>query len=1203
MKNQLSSIAVQYRKFSKGQYIEDPDQFNEFLDFFEDQDRLSRVLLQGVGIVCGLKPTLIYKNRLLSGIQLSQGAALTTDGDLLTLNNTSKISEDLYMSDLKTVDLENKNFTHFKVYDNFKIKYPAFYEGSEQIELWELAIAQDARSDFQPVNNLTKLEDKYLLLYLEDYEKEVKPCRGVDCDNHGIQQIRNLKVLVTTARGITHILGEDGFTLPDPITGEVKLKRKDRLQPHPLFIEDIMEPVKQNRVILEQFVSDKKLSASDLKNIYIKALDKTDFGKVVFERMEAIGKIVGIPTANYDTFKASFTRIFNQDSGFQYAYDVVKDLMDTYSEIVELLPKAFTKCLPDFVSFPKHIMLGKLISDIQLDFSRHQFYNSPALDDEKATQRVKTLINRFNQQVGYFNPDNIIKNKEKVKITPSQKLNPLSNKAIPFYYTVTENFLKAWNFDKTSNRSSGSNLTFDTDWVLIGQFEKESPLNLNIDNYSFYNIEGHQGMDYQVAFEQIKEIKDKQQLGFDIMLLSLEELKGNKDLSKAYFNEYVEKNSGLEHKRGVKRGGTFILVYDSVRNPKVIADFSLPYICCTPKAIIKLSLPTSVICAESDPIPFTVSPMNGVVKASIGNGVKFINGQYIFDPKAVEEQFYGQEITFTVNGKPTDCSIKVISEPDVKVEVVKPVIYPGGDSTATIVNIKVSGANFADYKYSWDFLGTDVWVPIKPDANGFVSYKYYNLDLKNIPAIRVKVDGSGCIQDVIIRDWYDAPVRLSLATDIICSSSDSIPFIDLFPTDGIVKASAGAEASVVSSNGSYSFNPNAVNSALYGQYITFTVNDKSTNCRIKVIPPPKVNINYTVDYPANGSTETTINIDVSGPYFTEYMYEWDFLGTGQFTPPKPINGKISYKYSNLDPKNIPVIGVNVTGGGCAQYTTIRGWYDAPVQLSLPVNTICSESGSIPFNVVPSNGVVAASAGAEASVVSGAGGYSFNPNLVNPALHGQVITFTVNGKQTNCSIRVISTPKVGISVKSVDYPAGNSNETKVNFVVSGSGFTNYIYSVDGNPLSQPDANGNMSYTLMNVDPKNIPVINVKVSNGECTQTITVRDWYVAIKKIDLSDSVNCCPATLPIIKADAGAKDLRFSLELGRFGLKGSGDGAPVLLYFWSKLEGPDVKLISDPANGELIVEDLIAGNYKFQLLVKDANSDAFSIDTTTVTVY
>ncbi|RTZ46191.1 hypothetical protein EJ377_17300 [Chryseobacterium arthrosphaerae] len=56
--------------------------------------------------------------------------------------------------------------------------------------------------------------------------------------------------------------------------------------------------------------------------------------------------------------------------------------MATYSEIIKLLPKAFTK-ISKFASFPKHIMLGKLISDTQLDSTRHQFYNSPVLDDER----------------------------------------------------------------------------------------------------------------------------------------------------------------------------------------------------------------------------------------------------------------------------------------------------------------------------------------------------------------------------------------------------------------------------------------------------------------------------------------------------------------------------------------------------------------------------------------------------------------------------------------------------------------------------------------------------------------------------------------------------------------------------------------------------------------------------------------------------
>lgn len=1216
MKNQLSNITVQYRKFSKGQYLEDPDQFNEFLDSFEDQDRLSRVLLQGVGIVCGFKPKLIYKNRLLDKIQLSQGAAVTTDGDLLTLNNTSEVSKDLYVSDLKTINIEKKEYTHFKSYDNFKIKYPSFYEGTEQIELWELATAQEARTDFQPINALSDLEDKYLLLYLEDYEKDVKPCRGVDCDNHGVQQIRNLKVLVTTANGITHILGSDRFVY-DPVTNTYKPGRKDRLQPHPLFIEGIMEPVKQQRVILEQFVSDRAVRVSDLKNQYIKAVDRDDYGRIVFERIREIGNVLGIPTADHGAFKASFTKIFNQDSGFQYAYDVVKDLMDTYSEIIELLPKAFTKDLFDLLSFPKHIMLGKLISNIQLDSTRHQFYNSPVLDNEKATQRVKVLIDRFNQQVYNFNYANIFENKGRVKITPSQKLNPLSNKAIPFYYRVTEGLLKVWNFDKTSNRSFKDNLAYDTDLLASGPNAEEDSLNFNIDRNPFYNIEGHQGLDYETAFEQIDSIRNKMQLGFDIMLLSLEELVGNKDLSKAYFNEYIEKNSGLEHQRGVKRGGTFIMVYDSIRNPKVIADFSLPYICCTPKAVVKLSLPASAICAEASPIPFTVSPMNGIVKASVGSGVKLINGQYFFDPKAVEEQYRGQEITFTVNGKPTDCSIKVVSQPEIKIEVVN-VYYPEGESVITELHLKVSGDGFENYTYSWDFLNNGHFITRNPDASGNVSYTFYNLEPKNIPTVKVNVSGNGCTENIAIEDWYDAPVSLSLPSTVICSRAKAIPF-KMFPESGTIRAYVGTEEVknvIIPSENGYSFHPGYVGSTLYGQYITFTVDYKATNCRIRVIPPPSVNLNYTVDYPANGSAGTIINIAVSGDYATDYFYEWDFLGNGAYTNPEPIvNGKISYQYTSLDLNKIPVIKVKVTGGGCTQNIDIKDWYDVPVRLSLATEIICVGADPIRFtDLFPANGTIEAHIGTDPNPISGVilspgdGYYYFDPNKVNQALYGQYITFTVNGKSTNCRIKVVLSPNVDIVVKSVDYVAGNPTQTTVNLEVSGPDFANYNYSWDFMGIDQftpQNLTGNkLSYTYTNLDSKSIPAINVKVSNGGCTQFVTIRNWYVVIKDINLSGSANCCPVTKPDIKADAGV-DMRFSLSSGKFGLKGSAEGPPQnqIQYFWSKLKGPNVRLITDPSTSDLFVEDIVAGSYLFQLMAKHTLSGAFSIDTAIVTVY
>ncbi|QXU50797.1 hypothetical protein KYG33_07095 [Chryseobacterium sp. D764] len=1174
MNNQLSNITVQYRKFSKGQYLEDPDQFNEFLDSFEDQDRLSRVLLQGVGVVCGFKPKLIYKNRLLDKIQLSQGAAVTTDGDLLTLSNTSEVSKDLYVSDLKTINLEYKDYTHCKAYDNFKVKYPAFYEGTEQIELWELATAQEARSDFQPINTLSNLEDKYLLLYLEDYEKEVKPCRGVDCDNHGIQQIRNLKVLVTTASGITHILGEDGFSLPDPITGEVKPKRKDNLQPHPLFIEGIMEPVKQNRIILEKFVADEIVSTSDLKRQYIKALDKDDYGKIVFDKIQAIAKILKVSGSSHEVFKASFTKIFNQDFGFQYAYDVVKDLMDTYAEIIELLPKAFTKCLPDFVSFPKHIMLGKLISDTQLDSSRHQFYNSPVLDSEKATQKVKTLINRFNQQVGRFDPDSIIKGKERVKITPSQILNPLGNKAVPFYYRATEEFLKTWNFDKTSNRSSGSNLTFDTEWVLIGESEQVSPLNLNIDNNSFYNIEGHQGMDHRIAFEQIKEIKDKQQLGFDIMLLSLEELKGNKDLSKAYFNEYVEKNSGLEHKRGVKTGGTFIMVYGSIKDPKVIADFSLPYICCTPKSIIKLSLPTSVICAEASPIPFTVSPMSGVVKASVGDGVKFIKGQYFFDPKSVEDQFHGQVITFTVNGKPTDCSIKVISEPDIKVEVVQPIIYPGGDSKATVVNFRVSGANFADYTYNWDFLGTDVWLPMNPDENGYLSYKYYNLDPSMIPVVKVKVIGNGCTDTVTVN----------------------------LPLD--------KECPVISN-------------------VKYTVVDNGDDTQT---------FTFDWDLPSDLSGITGLNIYDSNDLGNGWHYE-----PGSFRPRRSITlplGKYSIRFglvgscreaeNTLNLPGFDDIGIIKDQNNHPPTALIRWKDNSGIEDRLCRQLVCNFTIDV-YATDPDGDI--ATIQIFKSTDNGTTWSLFIGNLT-----GTTFTDAINGAGTQLYRAIVTDQKNNkttsntLSYKKENHPPAVSIRWNDTFGIEDRVCTQPVCNYTVNVLAS-DPDGDIANVHIHKSTDNGAVWNLFIGNftgttftdsinavgtnlykavvvdGEnntvTSNILSYKNEYrptVVIDNISFPDK-NCCNVELPTITAGAGGnQNIRLSnLPIRQLGLKGWGSGANELLYFWSKLEGPDV-ILENVNEATLTIKELVVGKYKFQLLVKDANSDAFEIDVAEIIV-
>ncbi|MGG7550882.1 PKD domain-containing protein [Chryseobacterium arthrosphaerae] len=1177
MKNQLNNISVQYRKFSKGQYIEDPDQFNEFLNFFEDQDRLSRVLLQGVGIVCGLKPKLIYKNRQLSSIELSQGVALTTDGDLLTLNKTNKVSEDLYVSDLKTVDLEYKSFTHFKAYDNFKIRYPSFYEGEEQIELWELATAQEAQTDFQPVVNLSNLNDKYLLLYLEDYEKDIKPCRGVDCDNHGILQIRNLKVLVTTARGIVHILGDDRL-VTDPITGITKPGRKDRIQPHPLFTEGILGPVEPQRVILSRFISESgvenRYTAADLKKLYSDALAKYTFGQDVFEKIQTISQIMGFSVMYpYQIFKEKVEKCLALDAGFQYAYDVTKDLMATYSEIIKLLPKAFTKNFPNFASFPKHIMLGKLISDTQLDSTRHQFYNSPVLDDEKATQRLKELVNRFNQQVFNFN---YLGNKKTIKITSSQKLNPLSNKSIPFYYEVTEGFLKSWNFDKTSNRSFADNVRYDLTFLIPGS-GSQGPVDFSIDKSSFYNIEGHQGMDYQKAFEQIKEIRDKQQLGFDIMLLSLEELVGNKDLSKAYFNEYIEKNSGLEHKRGVEKGGTFIMVYDSIRNPMVIADFSIPYICCTPKTVVKLSLPADVICAEAAPIPFTVSPLNGVVKASVGSGVKFMNGQYFFDPKAVEEQYRDQEITFTVNGKPTDCSIKVISQPDINITV-EEVFYPEVGSAVTAVKFKVSGTGFENFTYSWDFLDNGHFVTLNPDENGNVSYEFYKLDPSRIPTVKVQVTGNGCTDTVAV----------------------NLPLTKECPVISNIKYSV-----VDNGNGTQTFT-----------FDWSLPSDLSGITGLNIYASEKPEDGW---YYESGSyrPRRTITLSLGAKYYIRFG----------------LVGSCRESENILNLPGLDDVGIIEDQNNHPPTAQIRWKDNLGIEDRLCRQSVCSFT--IDVNATDPDGDIATvqiekstDDGATWNLFTDLTGTMFEDSINKAGK--QLYRAIVTDRKGNKGISNI------LSYRKDNHPPAVSIRWSDNSGIEDRACTGSVcnYAVDVY-ASDPDGdianiqihkstdNGvTWNVFLNNLQTNTFPdfvnqgVINwykavvIDAENNKTTSNILVyKNEYrptIVIKNIDFSEQeggVQCCEGIKPVVISEL--RDTKALVADGFFVIEGKAEGgeSTKLVYSWLQISGPsDAILTFDFEKPVLKFANLAVGNYTFRFMAFDTNSDAFDFKDVTINV-
>lgn len=791
MNAKLDNITTQYRKFNENQVLTE-GQLNEFIDYFEDQDRLSRTRLSGVGIVCGFKSVFfdataskdaavmreIFKGEeiepkdYLDTIVITQGAGVTTDGDLITLRR--KIEKTVANSEKKVIetviDFDTNAYRYYRTYQ-IDVQYPHF----KQISLLEIITQQDydllesqeAKDSFKEVKGIEKLSDKIVILYLESYSNEESPCEDADCDDAGAEQVSNLRVLLADSKSVSDLLVEDGAT--DTLCNLHNKYEK---------LYDSLPRIEAKRVILDSSIT----TPSQLKTRFYDSINTVPALTAGFD---SILKTFHFNDTSVSTKINSLLSSAFSLSDYQYRYDLFKDLIDTYNEIRGLLLHLDAECCPNINSFPKHLMLGALGATLELGEKadlRHSFYHSPVTTgDDENYERVIMLIKRFIEKVNKFKSHN-----GPVKITPSNLYVRLGNKAVPYYYNVDQPLLAQWNFEKTKTDRETYNLSYHTA-NLAGDDYVQNPLNYNIDNYDFYRIEGHLGLPYETAVQNINDLKVKYGLPFDVAVLllnkgektgddlpseprklSVEDLrkrlvsisddiskeKGDykstllnlskldsdlkllnkaaftapgsdkeivivkedpkkKELATELLNDFLERKSGLEHLAGVERGGLFLLIAESESNNQVLADFSLPYLCCSKKDPVFLVLPASQLCQNDAPIAMTIVPLDGQVKSFVNGSTPITAitqsaGQSFFDPGLVGSAYFGQTITFTVNDDPVDVQMIVYKKPEIISVSAGSIIYdtPTTDANANnpdaTVEFNVVG-DFTGLTFTWNF--------------------------------------------------------------------------------------------------------------------------------------------------------------------------------------------------------------------------------------------------------------------------------------------------------------------------------------------------------------------------------------------------------------------------------------------------------------------------------------------------------------------
>ncbi len=509
MEAKLKKITTQYHTFEDNQVLT-KDQLNEFINYFEDQDRMSRVFLSGVGIVCGFE---LIINSTKTIITISQGAGVTTDGDLLKLQKKFKKSE------LKTIDLTKVDYKYFKDFDDKFASYKSFKkQAGVPMNLWE--ILPEPVENSNPLSKLPNIENKVVLLYLESYAKEGDLCTSIDCDNQGIEQVARLRVLLISKTDAGYIAAHDSvFSKHNVVDDYFKLPE-----------------LAVRRVVLN---SKNATDLGELKKAYYQALNypKDNFQKKLFEGVLNIFTDysfllnLSLPKNIVSVLKGKLTELLNfkpyeTPSDIQYRYDCVKDIVDTYNEIKSLLLMLKEECCPDIKAFPKHILLGQ-IDEIgtTAKHNRHGFYKSPVLNgNSDKIGEAKNLVLRLYEIISGYHIS-----KGDIKITPSNKLLDLGSRAIPFYYNVQTGLLSSWNFSKTEENRQDTNLSYHTA-KLSPVLPVQDPLAFNTDKFDFYRIEGHQGKNYKQVLEEIDAIKNQYGLAFDVKALSVNINKQNLDI-------------------------------------------------------------------------------------------------------------------------------------------------------------------------------------------------------------------------------------------------------------------------------------------------------------------------------------------------------------------------------------------------------------------------------------------------------------------------------------------------------------------------------------------------------------------------------------------------------------------------------------------------------------------------------------------------
>ncbi|GAB3899948.1 hypothetical protein GCM10028803_21970 [Larkinella knui] len=579
---------LQYPVFEADQVLTNRH-LNELFTYLDDQSRFTRTHLVGIGIVCGLNLTYNGSDQL----TISAGCGVTSLGYL--------------------VQFEGINAKHCRVVDQLPVEFAGFNKGYSRLSGWELVEA--AQTDTLPLSKIF-LDDheKIVMLLFEADQNDLRNCDTTDCSDKGQQVKFRVRPLLVNRREVETFFAD-----------QLKAGLEERFSLNDLHLKRFNVPFSTLQ------------SAADVLTAFRNQILDLDSVPIAIEKLYTLFKPFLNDSIAPELTKIKAYREAHQDTfRIQYVVDLVDDLIRAYHELRDKAQECLTVCRPDETLFPYHLLLGKATVSTDdgeqnpalLEYRpfRTYFLPSPANTGRQPWRsELRMLFTRLTLMVSQFTvpePPDVTANKDAalaIKVTPSSLgTRPLSERAIPYYYLpqkAGEHYVlhRYWNYQKSRAYRADTNLSYQAErYTAVPAVIK--PLEVDIEPYNFFRIEGHIGLPYQTVLARLARLRKDNRLPFDLIALragtlpddpakdpdpqrlacecgdwdtllevldgahlNAEKLKQLKDQHEAMlahnrsrflFKNYAELHPALEHKAGVVRGGTFVIVYaDNRKGP------------------------------------------------------------------------------------------------------------------------------------------------------------------------------------------------------------------------------------------------------------------------------------------------------------------------------------------------------------------------------------------------------------------------------------------------------------------------------------------------------------------------------------------------------------------------------------------------------------------------------------------------------------